>query len=447
MASPINNLNNFIENYKKNNSGEVSSEHFRSELFKVSIMSKYYPDDNVMLVYHKFDLPKANQLDEECRSLVIDMETLKVISYSCENPLLNKEALQFMQNNPELYYDIYRCYEGTLLSLFYHNKWYCSTRRCLNSKESEWKELNHFDMFLDVLNNEGKTFDEFVDSLDKDLGYYFVLLHCKNKSIIDYTYLFGEEYKKLCLICIREKESQKEIIKDVFINYKNIFSPEKITLDTFSQENNKLDINVLHEGIVLKTIKNDKSYILKMDNISYQFSKALGSNHNIFKGYLYLYQSDQLKQYIEDHEIHKNLGKITNPFKVEESFDIIGVVNCVFRVLSNELFELYKLLWSLETCEHLNKDLYELLSKEYKDILYKLRGNHMKMKNNKNLFGIKNIYFLLKNIDIEQIYALLIQRKIMLNKNKSNFQKISSTCDKMNLKLMDIFVNKLLNEQ
>jgi len=347
MASPINNLNNFIENYKKNNSGEVSSEHFRSELFKVSIMSKYYPDDNVMLVYHKFDLPKANQLDEECRSLVIDMETLKVISYSCENPLLNKEALQFMQNNPELYYDIYRCYEGTLLSLFYHNKWYCSTRRCLNSKESEWKELNHFDMFLDVLNNEGKTFDEFVDSLDKDLGYYFVLLHCKNKSIIDYTYLFGEEYKKLCLICIREKESQKEIIKDVFINYKNIFSPEKITLDTFSQENNKLDINVLHEGIVLKTIKNDKSYILKMDNISYQFSKALGSNHNIFKGYLYLYQSDQLKQYIEDHEIHKNLGKITNPFKVEESSDIIGVVNCLLRVSSNELFQLYKLLRSL----------------------------------------------------------------------------------------------------
>ena len=55
------------------------------------------------------------------------------------------EAINYMlkesNNNNNKFYE---CYEGTLMSLFYFNeKWYLSTRRCLDSKKSKWKEKEH----------------------------------------------------------------------------------------------------------------------------------------------------------------------------------------------------------------------------------------------------------------------------------------------------------------
>ena len=75
---------------------------------------------------------------------------------------------------------ITKCYEGTLLSLFFKDKWFLSTRRCLNSNDSVWgnDEKSHYSMFMDVLNNSGfESFESFTSLLNKDNCYYFVLIH------------------------------------------------------------------------------------------------------------------------------------------------------------------------------------------------------------------------------------------------------------------------------
>jgi hypothetical protein len=166
-----------------------------------------------------------------------------------------------------------------------------------------------------------------------------------------------------------------------------------------------------------------------------------------------LYQTGILKDYIQNSKDHKNLDKIANPNNSDELFDTVGVVDCVFKVFTSELFELYKLLWKLTNGEQQNSELYNILPKEYKDILYALRGLYFKIKANpeKKLFGMKDIYQYLKYVDIEQICALLRQRKLMFNwviLNKTNdnltlFRTISNRCDKVHLKLIAIFTNKL----
>ena len=456
MACPITYIQNFIDEYKKNNT-EIIMEDIKKKLYKDhSIMTKYNETENIMLLYHKFDMPTNSDFEQECRSLVLDMETLKVISYTCPNPITNKSAQQFLLNNNDLTLDMYKCYEGTVMSLFNHkNKWFLSTRRCLDSKESIWTDTNYNEMFMNVINKENMTFDEFVSKLDPNLGYYFILIHYKNKHVIDYTNFFGENYTKLCLVFVRNKETQMEVDNyELNIPYEHIFKPVKMTMEEFANENQQLSVDINVEGIIIKTFKDNKNYLFKLQTNSYQFCKAIGRDDNIIKGYLYLYQNDSLKKYIENNKDHKNHEKIVNPYNNTESFDTVGVVDSVFKVLTSELFVLYKLLWKLTNGQHQNVTLYNILPKEYKDILYGLRGLYFKIKAEKKLFGIKDIYQYLKNIEIDQLCGLIRQRKLMFNwivtggnnENLNLFKTISKYCEKVNIKLIAIFTNKIFPE-
>jgi hypothetical protein len=162
MASPITFIANFINEYKKTNTEIINTDDFKRKLFENSIMTKYYEDDNLLLLYHKYEIPSKSQLEKECRSLVVDMSNLNIISYTCQTPICNKEAQQFLLNNNDIQLEgtIFKCYEGSILSLFNHNsKWYLSTRRCLDSNDSTWNNTNHYSMFMDVLNSENITFE------------------------------------------------------------------------------------------------------------------------------------------------------------------------------------------------------------------------------------------------------------------------------------------------
>jgi len=460
MASPIIYFNNFIGDLKSKNP-QLSIEDVKSELYKNSIMTKHYKEDNLMLVYHKFDTPSSSNLEKVCRSLIIDVTTFEPISFSCLNPICNKEAQKILINNSSVSTTFYRCYEGSLMSLFYYNdKWYLSTRRCLNASDSVWNEISHYKMFMDVLDSEGLSFDQFCEKLDKTKGYYFVLIHHNIKNVVNYSSIFGENYAKLCLAFVRDSVSQIEIEDYDIPDFKNVFKPEQVSIDEFSEENKQIELDIISEGIITRLNVGDNWYLLKLQNLSYQFSKALGSESNIFKGYIYLYQTGTLKQYLSNSN-HKNFDKIVNPYNQTEQFDTVGVIDAVFKVLTSEMFELFKMLWSLKTNERLNSTLYHILPKEYKDILFALRGIyfHMRTKNigetNKIMFGIKDIYNYLKSVDVEQISALLRQRKLMFNwiivdqtnnEQLKNFRKISDKCDKVHSKLTAIYINKLFPE-
>jgi hypothetical protein len=168
---------------------------FRAELFKKNILSKDYIDENLFLIYNKFDQPSNSQLIKECRSIILDSTTKNIISFSCETPLLNSQALEYLLLNQNVEKIITKCYEGTLLSVFFNNdKWYVSTRRCLNSEESVWGEKSHFKMFMEILEKSGyESFSSFTDKLSKDKCYYFVLIHHQNKNVVEAQVVGTEE--------------------------------------------------------------------------------------------------------------------------------------------------------------------------------------------------------------------------------------------------------------
>jgi len=459
MALPIFLINDYINKYP-------SLEELRNELFKKQILTKDYTTEGLLLIYNKFEnTTNKSDLSRECRSIILNRDTKKILSYSCETPLINTEAMEYLLLNESENKIINKCYEGTLLSMFFKDKWFVSTRRCLNSNESIWgtEEKSHFNMLMEVLNDSGyETFDDFSNKLDKNLCYHFVLIHYQNKNIVDYASEFDDsKYKKLALAFVRNIETQEEIDLTNFsteIIDKNIFISKLVdTLEDFDNLNKKDQFSLppKTEGVVIRVFdsKLNKNKLLKLQTFSYQFAKSIGSEKNIYMGLIHLYQKDKLVDYLTETN-NINLKKIINPLNLQESYDSIGAIDALFKVCTSELFELFKILWDIKSGHHSNDKLYKFLPKEYKDILFGIRGLYFKKKaegvQNKKIvyLQIKDIYQYIKSLSTENFCAFNKMRKLMYNWCKINpvlndFTKISIKCDKIHFKLAAIYCNKL----
>lgn len=476
MSTPQFLITKYLEsNNSESNNNNLSE--LRKKLFEKNIYSKEYLDDNMLLVYHKYDTVVRTEEERECRSLVICMKTNKILAYSGEVPRLNKEGMEYLishSNEPVL---INKCYEGTLLSIFYNNdKWYVSTRRCLDSRESKFNSnVSHFDMFEDVISRTSyKTFENFSSTLNKNYSYYFVLITHLNKNLINYESEFGKNYGKLCLTSIRDNNLQELDLYSSKMNIddtNHIFLSEKLeSLEKFTNNNKTLSYDnvVLEEGIICKVwdSKSNKYRLIKLQNINYQFAQVIGPEKDIFKGLVYLYQNNKLVDYFKQNEKSVNFQKIVNPYNTNKSYDTVGIIDSVFKVCTSELFELFKMSWSLKTGQHMNNELYNTLPKEYKDILFGIRGIYYKKK--ASLYNmdrqlvsqndiksahlkVSDIYNYLKGTPTETFLSFLRMRKLMFNWVVSNptnnqlveFGKVSNECDKVQLKLCAIFTNKL----
>jgi hypothetical protein len=541
-------IKNYIDSFE-------NLDFLRENLLGHGIYSKNYPDEGLMLIYTKYEpivgdksicsivknnldyesstsndfsskeitTQDVNRLKMECRSLIVDTELKEIVSYSCNTPICNLEAVNYLLNNkssPKISTNIekFKCYEGTLLSLFKHkDRWHLSTRRNLNSKDSIWNNVSYYDLFLDVINdNSLESLDEFVEGLEESYCYYFILIHHKNKNIVDYTSKFSENYKKLCLAFVRKKNDLSEIdiskilcdeednnLKNSInkiLSMKNIFLAEKIEQDIMNsvvsnafsfgksegdEKNSEDSIEKMttcdDEGVIIRIKNNNNiSHFLKIQTYSYQFNKAIGAEKNIFKGFLNLYQNNQLVNYLQGNSNLLPYKKIINPLNIQESYDTVGIIDSVFKVCTSELYELFKILWDIRTGKQLDTEIYKILPKEYKTILYNIRGIYFKKKydnsgklslyqedfdsvkktpenkyHSKNMnkdLQIKDIYqYLKKGLDTDKLEQYLRVRKLMYNwikvdpENESlkKFSKINLKCDKVHIKLIAIFCNKL----
>lgn len=449
------------------------------------ILTKYYEQDNLLLLYHPHNSTNTTELERECRSLILDSTTLRIVSYSCETPLLNNEGMKYLLNNTEE--QIHNvCYEGTYLSVFFHNnKWYISTRRCLNSHDSVFTNADsttyksHFDMFEEVLKLEGyESFNNFCEQLNTSYSYYFVLIHHQNRHVIDYTHLFGIDYARLCLTSVRDTEMREIDIYEnrvKFASYHDlytqpIFVPIKLDKSTSLVLNNTLSYDdVTYEGVIIRVWnpQMNKYHLIKLQNINYQFEKSKGHDANIYQGLIFLYQNNKLVEYFNQTPTPP-FQILMNPENISEIYDIVGVVDTVFKSCTSELFELFKLLWCLKTGKQKNKQLYEILPNEYKTVLFGIRGIfytkkallHTYNKDTVTPTEIKNthlkmgdIYNYLKTLPTERVISLLKYRKLMYNwynmENTNNllieFNTISNQCNKFQIKLYKLYLNKLFH--
>ena len=391
--------------------------------------------DNLAILYNDItnENPNKNcfayEVEQYCKSLILEKSTLKPIGTQYNKIIYNQEAVTYIKDKNWDNIVIQKCFEGTMLLVFHDgNEWIVSTRRCLNSKNSTWvKNKSYWDMFEEARDNKFN-----FDDLNKNYCYHFILVHYKNRNIVNYNYL-GRNYKELYHTLTTEKYTLNEIPNEN-INVNTVEEQKFENIDDLYKSietinNNDLQTHKIStEGYVLRVYDGEpyKSpfKILKIQTPIYQkIMKIKPNNSNIHQSYMELYQKDKLSEFL--------------PFFTKYNNDIIKRIHISIRNLAKEVLDLYH-----STRQKKNSHIYTNLPDQYRKILYGLHGlyiQHRKQDFNgdkdvtkqgeddkegsgdileKNLtrsINVHDVYNYLKNLPPQELRQLFLERTLLMD--------------------------------
>jgi hypothetical protein len=361
--------------------------------------------------------PKLIELEQYCRSYIIEKSTLKPIVSQSSHFIYNNDGIEYLKDKPWGQAVVSNCYEGTQLVLFNHDEsWYCSTRRCLRAEDSNWiKNKSYKEMFDEAIEGKFK-----LDELDTNFCYHFVLVHHKNRNIVTYDYL-GPMYKEIIHTFTTEKYTLRET--DIKIN-DFVQNQEEITFSSLENLVNKISVinekdktekKVSMEGYIIRfyhgEVHNSPFSIIKLQTELYQtLQKLRPNNSNVHQAYLELYQKDKLVEFLGySSSKHKN--------------DIVKRVHTSMRTIAKEILDLYHM-----TRQKKNPELYNGLSEAYKKILYSLHGLYIKQKKEEivpessdiesypHSINVHDVYHYLKTLPPVELRQLFFERSALQSK-------------------------------
>lgn len=435
-------LNN-LDNINYNNLYEYFSKHHKYNLF----VKKYNDNDQILMIHNNQDTSNKNDIYKECRSIIIDTnDKPKIVSYSHDNVLYSTiEEIKIEDNDI-----IEESYEGTMVNVFnYNDKWYFSSTKCPSIDNSFFftDQKSHGEMLNEILkqyypNTENiNVRDEFVKNLDKNKCYFFIILHHENKYIIDYTNVYGTNYKKLVHIITRDKESQVEEYDTLSLDY--LIKPTKFSNLVEAKE--WLNNNYYGEGLIIKrkNQENNKNILIKIPSDQYTLIRIEKPNYsNVWIGCIEIFQRNN-SSYNPDNYLQKYY-----PDKIKSNLDITGILHFIFKNLSYELYNIYTFFTHYDQ----TNGSYE---KKNPEIYNKLFDKQLKTLNNQvqklQFYQYKYLKRSFRQVDIlnhlrshtcpKDIYNMIKEHKVLVNSEHfSEIFKKFENIDKIN-KYVDIYLN------
>jgi len=188
--------------------------------------------------YKRNDVNEYKDLYEQCRSVVLDFALTEgnvVVTFANSIP----DRINYDTYINTIYDPCDKCYEaydGTMITVYnYKGEWYFGTSSCPDANSSKFshptkKHGNMLDEILfeyfrnnytdlqiatekpDVISREIRKM--FTDNLDPSMAYEFLIIHHQNNHIIDYTSVYGPNYKVLFHINTKQRDSLVE--KDIY---------------------------------------------------------------------------------------------------------------------------------------------------------------------------------------------------------------------------------------
>lgn len=372
--------------------------------------------NNTCIVYSEYS-DTFNKNSPPTESFIIEKSTLRIIVKYATPILYNNDATNFLKKRKINWENIIieQSYEGHYFVLYYNeNKWNIGSRKCLNATQFPYKNI----------------FDE--TKLNKNYCYHFILVHHKNKNIVDYSkFMNNKEYEKFIHVLTTEKYTLNEISDVNLLNNSLHFSclDEVVAslenISSFDQKNNK----VSSEGFIIKIYegapRKSSFIVLKLQTKIYQYiKKFIPFSTNIDQCYLELYQRNKLTELLPYFSDYVNLIK--------------SRVHNSMKNLSGELLNIYH-----NTRNKRNREIYKLLPSSFKQLLYDLHGIYLSKINNNpankyhtkiseklvepNSLNIHDVYYYLKNIQFRTLIQIFYDR-LMIIKNNQSIPFINKNC-------------------
>jgi hypothetical protein len=370
----------------------------KKHLLKTSV------DDDLILIYSDYD---NKQTDSDIyKTIIVDKESLKIVFISHKKILYDdftKISKMELSAHPRL---IVESLEGSSIYLYYHkNMWRTSTRSKIKASECIWKAKKSLhDLMLDTIScdadNHLDAWETFCSKHDPNKVYTYNIVHHENKHIIDYSYRFGESYKKLHLLNSRCMHTQKLVINEPCIDHINVIPStmydDYSILDTMNTEEYYIEhsSNIKYEGICVTDLITED--IIKITTNCYRIAKLYNKvkHPRSAEHYIQLYQCNLMDTYFNkfSSESFHNL------------YPIKAIVHDIFTILTNYIYNLVHELYDPNnkyTALQTKSLQYHSLSYSVKKILCMLRKQLYRKKDqtiNKN-----NVYYTLKHVNSTDI--------------------------------------------
>lgn len=378
----------------------------------------YYNEHNDMpatvdqnIDYKLDDNFKLSVLDE-LKSIMIDKQTLKPLYTQYNRIIYNDDGMKYVQDNNIDFKNVVvqESYEGTMLTVYYHGKWNVSTRRCIDAYQSTWVKNKSFgDLFDDIIKSKFESTEVFFNILDKNYCYHFILVHHMNNNITNYDKKMNvDQFKELYHVLTTELYTLNEVMFPIngisVIENKNYNNINDLVLDLNNIGNNDMiNKSVTTEGYVLRVYQGEiyKSpfVIIKLQTELYkELKKTRPNNNNMYCWFLELFCKNKLNETIIYFPKYNN--------------NIAHKINTSLNTIADEILNLYFL-----TRKQNNKDVYDNLSKQYKQILYDLHGIYMNNKSNRQ-YNINinkgTVYHVIKSMEPKSLIQLYYDRSKLI---------------------------------
>ena len=339
---------------------------------------------DLILLYSPFETSSLNNT-ERYKSVILEEDvkdkSVRLVSVSYKRVQYNnKELIQTMK-------DPMYCisYEGTCVHMFFHkDKWFLSTASFIDAYECFWKSETKsiWDLFLECIKLDGKgteeSWDIFCSKHDKNKSYNYNLVHHENKHLIDYSFAFGPEYKKLCFLFSRHNETQKIDTSGVSVlDYSNTIvntrlrSGEDAMVELQRMNNDQRGVtsifDIMYEGIAVNDYENE--VCVKMTTgaytnyYCYDKIKNPGSPEHLIS----LYKMNLLRDYLSFFERDS----------LHEGQSVLKMINTIFKSLSHDIWAIFNSFYDIDnncSIKTSHSDQYKSLGKETKMILTIIRG-------------------------------------------------------------------------
>ena len=278
--------------------------------------------------YKRNDVLAYKELYEQCRSVVLDF-TLSVnnnvvVTYANSIPdRINYETYtQTLYDQNDKYYE---AYDGTMITVYnYKGEWYFGTTSCPDANSSKFAHptKRHGNMLDEILFEYYRgcfTADEiayekpavisqkirkmFTDNLDPAMAYEFLIIHHDNHHIIDYTSLYGHNYKVLFHINTKQRDTLAERDScDAFIPaLKELGVQYPVQFGNIQEAYSHMLENPYCYGIIVK--KGAKLFKISTDKINFR-EETDPCNPNVWINMLTVYMKNKADYHVNDYINH-----------------------------------------------------------------------------------------------------------------------------------------------
>lgn len=236
-----------------------------------------------MVLYDTNKSDFNNNIVNECRGIILEKNTNKVLCYTFNKGLQESNNFDFTNCTFE------ESIDGTQIRLYwYNNKWMYATTRCIDAFKSYYYSNKSFGELFDEANSELD-----LDRLDKSCCYSFVLCHPDNRIVVKYNQPY------IVHVMTRNLETMEEINVDIGVR-----KPVKLEFDNMVSLQNYISSNIELEGVMVKFMDNSR---MKLYCNNYNSIKLLrGNTNNIYYRYFELMKQNSVYKFLEYYPEYTN---------------------------------------------------------------------------------------------------------------------------------------------